>query len=90
MRSRQNLGLTVVVTPKWIFVTLLSNPYVKTSNEIPVYLDGYAFCGLVNLQTVEPVWPATAANKNEQLSVLESIAKSTKSDKMMSKLNSSK
>ena len=69
-------------------MALLSDPYVRNSNGIPVYLDGYAFCGLVNLQLVEPVWPATAVSTNEQLSVLDSFKKSIKNEKMASKLNS--
>jgi hypothetical protein len=60
LRQKQNLGLTIIVTPKWMFVAALTEPYVKNASDIPVYLDGFAFCGLVNLQTVEPVWPATA------------------------------
>lgn len=47
LKNRQNLGLTIVVTPKWLFVSVLSDFYVK-SNGVPVYLDGFAFCGLVN------------------------------------------
>jgi hypothetical protein len=86
LRGRQHHGLTIVITPKWMFVAVLSDPYVKNAKGIPVYLDGFAFCGLVNLQTVEPVWPATAANTNKQLEVIESINKSTMSGKIASKL----
>lgn len=84
--KRQQSGLTIVITPKWLFVAVISNPYVTNNRAIPVYLDGFAFCGLVNLQTVEPQWPATAANTNDQLGVIESIKKSTNSEMLTGKM----
>ena len=77
LRSRQELGLTVIITPNWIFVAVLVGPYMNGNNDVPVYLDGLAYCGLVNLQSVEAVCPETALGTNEQLKVTESIKKST-------------
>jgi hypothetical protein len=49
LRTRQDLGLTVVITPKWMLLAALTNPYVVSPSGLPAYLDGYAFTGLVNL-----------------------------------------
>ena len=77
LRSRQEVGITVIVSPKWMFVGLLTNPYTTNSNGSPVFLDGFCFSGLVSLQTVEKTWPATAGLENDQLTIMEAINKST-------------
>jgi len=51
LRQRQDMGLTVIITPKWLMIAALSNPYTQTLDGIPAFLDGLAFTGVVNLQT---------------------------------------
>jgi hypothetical protein len=51
--TRPDVGITVLISPRWIFVTLLTQPYAKATLGYPVYLDGLAFAGLVSLQTIE-------------------------------------
>ena len=41
---------------------LLEGPYMHTNEGVPMYLDGFAFLGLVNLQTIEKNWPETAGS----------------------------
>ena len=78
LRTRQDLGLTVIITPKWIMLCALSGPYVVSPSGLPSYLDGLAFTGLVNLQTVEKQWPRTADDEEEKIGVLDAFEKSTR------------
>lgn len=52
-------GFTLIVTPKWMFVAALTGPYCHHKG-MPVYIDGYAYTGIVNVQNTEKDWPATA------------------------------
>ena len=49
LKQRPNIGLTVIINPKWMFASVLGGPYTKNSNGNPVFLDGFAFSGLVSL-----------------------------------------
>lgn len=42
-------GLTLLITPKWIMLVSLAAPYLISEADYPVYLDGFAFAGLINL-----------------------------------------
>lgn len=78
-----NAGLTMIVTQKWMFMSLLHQPYhreqgidlpeAKQDGGIPVYLDGFAYSGILNLQDVMQNWPATAGIGVKQHSVLEAL-----------------
>ena len=57
--ARPEVGLTLIVTPKWMFVAPLVQAYTVYQG-LPVYLDAYAYLGIVNIQVVEQEWPATA------------------------------
>ena len=50
---RPDVGVTVMVSPRWVFVGLLTQPYTIATLGTPVYLDGLAYAGLVSLQTTE-------------------------------------
>lgn len=60
LKQRPDVGVTVFVTPKWIFCCLLTAPYCKSHSGHPVYMNGLDFVGLFTLQTTDEVWPATA------------------------------
>lgn len=62
LKEEENAGITVLLTPKWMFVAQIDKPYMETHEGHPVYLDGFAFAGLVQLQTVEKVWPNTTGH----------------------------
>ena len=47
LKDNETSGLTMLLTPKWMMVALISNPYMSTSMDYPVYLDGFAYSGLV-------------------------------------------
>ena len=67
--TRPNIGITVVVTPKWFFCSILTQPYCNAPNGNPVYLDGFDFAGLISLQTTADTWPATADLENQIISI---------------------
>jgi len=60
------MGMNVIITPKWLFVSIFAKPYALlapapgTVEGVPAYLDGLAYTGIVNLQTEEKTYPATA------------------------------
>lgn len=76
LKQRPDVGITVLLSPKWMFVTPMTQPYTFNAGK-PVYLDGYAFAGLVNLQVTEKVWPATADLVDDTHTVLGALNKST-------------
>ncbi len=76
LKDTPDYGLTVLVTPKWIMAIPIRNPYIINREEIPVYLDGFAYTGLVQLQTVSDIWPATAGLNKEETGVFQSLMKS--------------
>ena len=84
LRTKQDLGMTVVLTPKWIMLCALTGPYMVAPSGLPSYLDGFAFTGLVNLQNVEKQWPRTAESEEQKIGVREAFDKSTKTDKVIS------
>ena len=76
-KSRPDVGMTVLVSPKWMFVCLVTQPYAHTSYGYPVYLAGLSFAGLVTLQIIEPTWPATAGLEDQQPTILSAMEKTT-------------
>ena len=76
-KSRPDVGMTVMIAPKWMFVCLVTQPYAHTSRGNPVYLDGLSFAGLVTLQITEPTWPATAGLTDQQPTILSAMEKTT-------------
>jgi hypothetical protein len=70
LKDDDKSGVTMVLSPKWMLVTQIDKPYMHNSKGYPVYLDGFAFAGLAQLQEVETVWPQTAGQAAEQKSVL--------------------
>ena len=47
-----DVGLTILVTPKWMFVAPLTGHYTQYQG-LPVYVDGYAYTGIMNIQVTE-------------------------------------
>jgi len=78
LRNRPNVGVTVLLSPRWMFVTLLTQPYVTAPNGNPSYLDGFDFAGIVSLQETSDTWPATAGLDVNRISIFEAFEKSTK------------
>lgn len=50
LQSLHGVGLTIIVTPVWIFVGILNEPYhTDPVTEVPLYHDGFAYAGIFNL-----------------------------------------
>jgi hypothetical protein len=61
LNTKENswIGMTIVVSPNWMFIAPLYKPYhYETSldvsgkdleNGVPVYLDGFAYSGVMNV-----------------------------------------
>ena len=77
LKQRPQVGLTLICTGKWMFAAVLASPYTINSNGNPVYLDGFAFAGLVSLQTVSSTWPATAGLEDDECTILQAFERST-------------
>ena len=73
LKTRPELGFTVIITNEWIFVGIITQPYCVSTHGFPVYLDGFSFAGLVSLQNEVPEWPATAGLADNKHSVTKAI-----------------
>lgn len=69
-------GLTIIVSPNWMFVATLTGPYTR-HNGHPVYVDPYAYVGIMNIQNTVKVWPATAGLEDDTLSPFEILERSS-------------
>lgn len=50
LTQNYGVGATLIVTPVWMFLGVISQPYhVNPVTEIPLYLDGFAFAGILGL-----------------------------------------
>mmetsp|Transcript_15013 Transcript_15013/g.20384 ORF Transcript_15013/g.20384 Transcript_15013/m.20384 type:complete len:89 (+) Transcript_15013:1597-1863(+) len=49
LETRPDIGLTVLMSPRWFFVGILTQPYCTSPSGNPVYLDGFDFAGLFSL-----------------------------------------
>lgn len=44
------VGVTIIVTPVWLFVGVINDPYhVDPATDVPLYHDGFAYAGIFNL-----------------------------------------
>ena len=75
LKDEEHVGVTVLLSKKWMMVTTIEQPYMVASDGNPCYLDGVAYAGLVQLQEVEKVWPETVGETAKQKTVFESMEK---------------
>ena len=47
--EKPEVGITLLLSPKWLFLSILTNPYTHSDHEFPCYLDGFAFAGMFNI-----------------------------------------
>jgi hypothetical protein len=52
-----------------------SDEQQPVDTEIAVFLDGFAYSGIVNLQDITQKWPATAGRDIKQYDIAHSITK---------------
>ena len=82
LQSRPNLGVTVIISPRWFFAAILTQPYATAPNGNPVYLDGFDFAGILSLQKTSDTWPATAGLEDQTTSISEALFNSTRETKI--------
>ena len=81
--KNQSQGFTLILAQEWMFLAPIVAPYhhetrqdingAKFEQGVPVYLDGFAYSGLVNVQNIVQQWPATADIGFEKHSVLSAL-----------------
>ena len=96
LKVNQDAGLTVVVAPQFMFVSLIGQPYhtegrpvlldfeysedCEATAEVALYLDGFAYSGIVNLQDIDQKWPATAGRDVKSYQAMEAITRQSTVD----------
>lgn len=55
-----NLGITIILSKDWLFVSLLSKPYLKLENGLDLFIDPFSYAGMLNIHVKEHSWPQTA------------------------------
>lgn len=77
LKTRPDVGMTLIVSPKWMFLSVITQPYCSTEQGFPVFLDGLSFAGLVSLQNSVPSWPATAGLIDNTHTIFGALSSST-------------
>lgn len=85
MNTQRNLGLTLVVSPNWMLLAQMEQPYhlekdldvagAKLEDGVGVYLDGFAYAGILNLQSQVQKWPQTTGISHNAHEALASLHK---------------
>lgn len=62
LQQKRDIGITLICTPTWMFLGAIEGPYHKESQlgipgrdlegGVSVYLDGFAYAGIINLQSI--------------------------------------
>ena len=68
-------------------ISFIKDSYVKVGADTNLYLDGFAYAGLLQLQTVDPNWPQTAGLNTEHLGVRDCLARSAVAYKWLNSTN---
>lgn len=77
-------GVTLIVGPQWMFLAPMYRPYhiekeieieggKDFDEQVPIYHDGFAFAGILNLQDCVQEWPATAGIGIKKHGVVDSL-----------------
>ena len=56
----KDLGLTILLHEKWMFVTTVSKPYTKMENDLDLFVDAFSYGGIMNIHIKKHSWPQTA------------------------------
>ena len=84
LEDMPDAGMTIIVSPQWMYVAPIHQAYhhekflesVKNrelEDGVPVYLDGFAYAGILNLQGIVQQWPQTAGIGNEKHTILSAF-----------------
>lgn len=83
LKDNLDAGLTLIVAPQWMFLCTIYRPYHLESQldipgkdqegGVPLYHDGFAYTGILNLQDMEQVWPETTGIGHKSHTAMESL-----------------
>ena len=62
LKNKPDLGITLVIAPQWMFMATVAGPYHKEKflpmhgnnkeGGVPIFHDGFAYSGILNIQTI--------------------------------------
>ena len=69
LEKMKQLGLTIILNRRWMFVTTLKYPYTIMENNLSLFVDPFSYGGIMNIHKKKHEWPQTALidEKNEEL-----------------------
>jgi hypothetical protein len=76
LNNKPDVGVTILASNNWLFVSTIKGPYTTIDNN-PIYLDGFAYAGLVNIQNIGKEWPKTAKPQSVDLKVFDCFKESS-------------
>lgn len=72
LMTTPEVGITLIVTPNWMYLSTIHRPYhletlmnipgANLEDGVPLYLDGFAYSGILNMQHIIQKWPGTSGN----------------------------
>jgi len=60
LKNLNNLGITIIMNDKYMFVSLLSQPYITMEDDLHLFIDPFAYAGIANIHIKQYSWPQTA------------------------------
>ena len=79
LENHLDCGLTILLSKKWIFVTLLIRPYTVLQGK-EIFVDALGYAGIMNVQGSEKEWPQTAGIDEKIMTPIEILKKSSTPD----------
>lgn len=76
----RNIGITIILHKDWMFVAPLTCPYMNMENGMSLFVDPFAYGGILNIHIKEHDWPQAAGIEIPKDSVLEIFKKSCDSN----------
>lgn len=55
-----NLGVTILLNERWMFMATLSTPYMVMENGLDLFVDPFSYGGVLNIHIKQHQWPQTA------------------------------
>lgn len=85
LNENPDAGLTLIVAPQWMFLAPMYQPYhlekeldifgSNLEDGVPLYHDGFAYAGILNIQDIQQVWPETTGVGFQEHNIVETLTK---------------
>jgi len=81
----KHLGITIILSKRWMFAAPLSEPYMKMENGLDLFVDPFSYGGILNIHIKQLEWPETANFDEDKeiaykASIMDMLAKSCPND----------